>query len=119
MTASSQDIIWPQAEAPRRAPRVVRIAQPVWDNAKRPRFAGELGGAGLKRVVVDVGGVHRMSSAAFAQLLQVKARLMKAGGDLVVRGLHGQPRALCQILKLEAMLTGTKPASEHVAGQLQ
>ncbi len=66
---------------------------------------------GVRCVAVDLAAVRHMAAAAFAQLLRVKARLGNCGGRLIVRGLRDQPRALCGILKLDALLLG-----EHAAG---
>jgi ABC-type transporter Mla MlaB component len=46
----------------------------------------------------DLTQVERMTTAAFALLLVMKRDLMRAGRNLHVQGLQGQPKALCKIL---------------------
>lgn len=94
------------------ATKVIRVTRSVWGNTRERCISGGLATEDLRCVVVDLGNVHHMTTAAFAQLLRIKARLGNSGGRLVIRGLREQPRALCGILKLDGLLLGEDGAGE-------
>ena len=55
-------------------------------------------------MVVDLSNLPRATTATFALLVKAKGILRRRGGDVSIRGLHGQPMALCEILKLKTLL---------------
>ena len=55
-------------------------------------------------IIVDLSHVARMTTAAFAQLVTIKAALHRGGHNLHVTGLQGQPQALCDLLKLAGIV---------------
>ena len=55
-------------------------------------------------MVLDLSKLRRATTATFALLVEAKAILRRRGGDVSIRGLHGQPMALCEVLKLKTLL---------------
>jgi len=79
---------------------VIKIDKPILDYNQLLRLQPNIAGAASNDVILDLSKVEMMTTAAFAQLLIMKRELMQAGGDLHIQGLHDQPEALCEILKL-------------------
>lgn len=79
---------------------VIKIEKAILDYAGLMEAKGKIDAAQCSNVTLDLSRVEMMTTAAFAQLLIIKRALMRAGGDLRIRGLRDQPRALCEVLKL-------------------
>ena len=79
---------------------VIRIENQVLDYSQLKQWQSVIIKGDFVDVCFDLTQVKRMTTAAFALLLIMKSELMRAGGNLHVRGLQGQPKALCRILKL-------------------
>ncbi len=64
-------------------------------------------------VIIDFSNVRLMTTAAFAELIEIKAALLKQGHDLRSVGLHDQPKALCEVLKLCNLTRGREGNNEQ------
>ena len=78
----------------------IKIDKPILDYNQLLHLQTNITDAAANNVVFDLSKVEMMTTAAFAQFLTMKRELMQAGGDLHIQGLHDQPEALCEILKL-------------------
>ena len=47
-----------------------------------------------------------MSSASLALLILLKRQLHQKGFQVSIQGLHGQPKSLCEVLRLNNLLLG-------------
>ena len=55
-------------------------------------------------VVVDLADADKATTAGLARLVVLRGRLLRAGGDLRLSHLHGQPRRLYEINRLDGVL---------------
>ena len=78
----------------------IEIDRPILDYNQLVRLRANITDVASNDVVLDLSRVEMMTTAAFAQFLIMKHELMQAGGNLHIQGLHDQPEALCEILKL-------------------
>ena len=53
------------------------------------------------RVTLDLEGLAAIDSSGVGAIVSLFKRLNEAGGRLVVRGVQGQPLAVCKLLKLD------------------
>ena len=83
---------------------LLKIDKPFWqyEILERIKVVPEV--ANWSCLVIDLSAVQRATTAAFAQLLQVKRQLMKAGRRMSLQGIQEQPLELCRILKLTDLL---------------
>jgi len=79
---------------------VIKIDKPILDYDQLLRLQPNITGAASDDVILDLAKVKMITTAAFARLLIMKLELMQSGGNLGIQGLHDQPKALCEILKL-------------------
>lgn len=79
---------------------VIKCDSQILDYFQLEKWQKMINGQRRVNVWFDLASVKKMTTAAFAKLLAIKIDLMRTGGNLQVRGLQGQPRALCRILKL-------------------
>lgn len=104
---------------PSRSTIVIRVTRPIWDCSRPITLEDEITGSCSTHIVIDLSGVRRATTAAFAQLIKLKSLLRRNGRDMHVQGLRGQPMALCEILKLTDLLLERKPlpnrALQHLA----
>jgi anti-anti-sigma regulatory factor len=91
-----------------RSSTVIHLKDHVWNYAKLPNLKSIVDGTPNSRVILDLACVHQMTSAAFAMLLLMKRRLQQRGLEVCIHGLHGQPKLLCSILKLNDLLFNEK-----------
>lgn len=98
-------------EAPASDLRLVRVTEPVWTHQAQLPVA-ELSRTGVSRLHVDLSAVQKMSTAALAELLILKHRLSQQGCDVMFQGFQQQPRDLCRVLKLSALLADEAAAAE-------
>ena len=82
----------------------IHVRGPVWDCRQSPVLGHDATATEADYLVIDMSTVRQASTVAFAQLIKMKSLLLRENRDLRVRGLHGQPMALCRILKLTGML---------------
>jgi len=79
---------------------VVKIDKTILDYNQLLDLQAKINVIASVDVILDLSKVEMMTTAAFAYLLTMKRELMQAGGNLYIQGLHDQPQALCEILKL-------------------
>lgn len=84
----------------------VRLMNSEWQYARLPNLAQSLKRLHYSQVVLDLTGVQQMSSASLALLIMLKQRLQRKGLQVRIQGLHGQPKSLCEILRLNNLLLG-------------
>ena len=85
---------------------VINIENKVFDYCQLKQWQTMIRKGAFVDVCFDLTQVESMTTAAFAFLLIMKRELMRAGGDLHVKGLQGQPKALCRLLKLCGVTEG-------------
>ena len=79
---------------------MIKIDNPILDYDRLHSVLANLPTTGSTDLILDLSQVELMTTSAFAYLLAAKRKLMQAGGDLHIQGLHSQPKALCEVLKL-------------------
>ena len=60
----------------------------------------------INNITIDLSNVKQVTTAALAQLILFKRNLARIGHKMIVRGINTQPRAMCEILKLNNILVG-------------
>ncbi len=55
-------------------------------------------------VIVDLSRVEELTTAALAELVAFRKRLLREGFDLALVGLHGRARTLYDVLRLAGVL---------------
>jgi ABC-type transporter Mla MlaB component len=88
------------------------------------RAAERVHSAPAATVLVDLAGISRTTTGALARLVVLRRQLLDSGRDLRVLGLQGQPRALCEFLKLtrllcEGALSRTRSATRRTKASLR
>ena len=78
----------------------IKIDKPILDYNQLLDLQAKINVAASVDVILDLSKVEMMTTAAFAYLIIMKRDLMQARGNLHIQGLHDQPEALCEILKL-------------------
>jgi hypothetical protein len=58
----------------------------------------------LRLIFLDFTNCSDTSTAALAQLVAIRRRLLHLGRDLVITGLHGRARGVYEINRLQAVL---------------
>ena len=87
----------------------IQLDDPIWKFAKLPNFIRFIISKHRSRVIVDLSPVQEMTTATFAMLLLMKHQLEQKGASVCIQGLHGQPKLLCNILKLNDLLCCKSP----------
>ena len=83
---------------------VIQLDNPIWKYAKLPNIDHSLIDYIESQVIIDLSNVRQMTTAAFVILLMMKNQLQEKGSTVCIRGLHGQPKSLCEVLKLNDLL---------------
>ena len=60
--------------------------------------------APAQRVIIDLGRAGEAETSAFAQLVQLRRRLLRGGGDLSLRGLRDHAAGLYEVNRLDRIL---------------
>lgn len=84
----------------------ISIKETVWQYNRLNSSELPLSAIKQMDVIIDLSGVQRMSTAAFAQLVKIKSLLQQKGRRMVICGLQKQPQTLCELLKLSRLLCG-------------
>ena len=75
------------------------------DIASAPSLRGCLRGIEPMPVLLELGGLHFIDSTGLATLLEGRARMIRRGATLRVRGAHGQARDVLERTGVLALLT--------------
>jgi anti-anti-sigma factor len=59
--------------------------------------------AGIRKIIVDCGGLDHISSYGIGVLLHVHKRLARHGGDVKLAGIHAGVVRLLQIARMDAV----------------
>jgi len=87
----------------------IRLMNPEWQYARLPDLEQRLSGSLYSQVILDLTEVQRMTSASLALLIALKSKLQREGLRVYIQGLQGQPRSLCEVLRLNHLLLGHSP----------
>ena len=84
--------------------QTIRIEESFLDYDRLTSLKPQFDSLASPEIIIDLSHVSRMTTAAFAQLVTIKAALHRAGHDLHITGLQEQPKALCELLKLVGLV---------------
>ena len=84
----------------------VRLMNPEWQYARLPNIEQSLKGSLYSQVILDLTSVQHMTSASLALLIMLKSKLQREGLGVCIQGLQGQPKSLCEVLRLNHLLLG-------------
>ena len=84
--------------------QTIRIEEPFLDYDRLTSLKPQFDSPASPEIIIDLSHVARMTTAAFAQLVTIKAALHRTGHDLHIIGLQEQPQALCELLKLAGLV---------------
>jgi anti-anti-sigma factor len=70
---------------------------------------------GVRKVVVDVGGLERMTASALAELAEIHCMLAEAGCQLVMVNLTAQVRKLLLLSFLDKVIATASSVEEALA----
>jgi anti-sigma B factor antagonist len=90
------------------------------DLGTAPRLAGTLAplvDAGSTRVAIDLTGVPFVDSAGISVLMNADRRFTRAGGALVVAGVHPNVRRTLELVRLDSTLA-IEPTAEAALARL-
>ena len=73
----------------------------------RPEIENLLSGH-PRRILVDFSELRLIDTSGVAMLIRMYKRCRQAGGALALSGLHGQPRAILKLLRLDRMMASSE-----------
>jgi ABC-type transporter Mla MlaB component len=83
---------------------ILPCPETIIDSPEIERYKTSLQAIPSPKIILDLSNVQEVTTKGLASLLKLKYNQKRSGKELYIQGLQGQPKTLCQLLKLCGLL---------------